>query len=103
MFRFGIFFVAAFTAPACSKQNVAPSTGIPSGATMSKTPLEKPNSTHVDNAAVFDTVDRLVASLPLDPARVGELLGAKLERHPAEDTPVLNRVRSRQERRAGIV
>jgi hypothetical protein len=38
---------------------------------------------------IFELIKRLTESLPLDPAKVGEILGTPLERNPPGDTPVL--------------
>ena len=38
---------------------------------------------------VFDLITQLTESLPLDPAKVAEILGVKLERDTGADTPVL--------------
>jgi hypothetical protein len=43
----------------------------------------------MNNPSVFDLIKRLTDSLPLDPAKVGEALGTRLEPNPAGDTPVL--------------
>ncbi len=39
--------------------------------------------------SIFDLIQRLTESLPLDPAKVSEILGTPLDRNPAGDTPVL--------------
>jgi hypothetical protein len=43
----------------------------------------------MNNPSVFELIERLSQNLPLDPARVAEILGARLERDPGGDSPVL--------------
>lgn len=40
----------------------------------------------MSDTRLFDLIDRLVAALPLDPQRAGEILGVALARDPAADT-----------------
>src|SRR5262245_230514 len=43
----------------------------------------------VTNPSVFDVIERLSENLPLEPAKVGEILGVPLEHDPEGDTPVM--------------
>jgi len=43
----------------------------------------------VTNASVFDVIKHLSENLPLEPAKVSEILGVPLEHDPAGDTPVM--------------
>ena len=43
----------------------------------------------VTDATVFDLIEQLSLSLPLDPAKVSEILGVPLEHDPEVDSPVL--------------
>jgi hypothetical protein len=39
--------------------------------------------------SIFDAIERLSQNLPLDPAKVAEILNTRLEHDPAGDSPVL--------------
>ena len=38
---------------------------------------------------ILDVIEQLIAALPLDPAKAGEILGAKIVRNPAADTAAI--------------